>query len=151
MAGMIRPLVLAAVLAAPIALEAAPPVHVGFVRVIDGDTIALRMGGDEVAVRLEGIASPERDEPGGSAATAIVRALVEGHLIACAEMDRDRYGRVIGRCAMQSGSELNALIVAAGAARDCPRYSGGRYAAFEAAAPRPSPVTGYDLPRWCVR
>jgi micrococcal nuclease len=117
---------------------------VGRTRVIDGDTIAV--GG--VTVRLKGIAAPEMPrgsstgEPGGHEATAFMEQIAGGRTAVC-ELTRERtWGRRVGYCSV-GGTDLGEAIVRAGLARDCPRYSGGRYGAVEAAEARALPFPGY--------
>jgi micrococcal nuclease len=74
------------------------------VRVVDGDTIAVRAGGRVEKVRYIGIDAPETRhpirgaEPGGREASAANRRLVQGRTVRI-ELDvraRDRYGRLLG-------------------------------------------------------
>lgn len=76
-------------------------------------------------IRLNGLAAPERDEPGGAAATRAMIEVVDGRTLRC-ELDGERTGdRCVGACFLE-GVDIAAKMVAAGLARDCPRYSGGR-------------------------
>ncbi|MEL7675557.1 MAG: hypothetical protein AAGU78_17610, partial [Chloroflexota bacterium] len=52
------------------------------IRVIDGDTIDVRLGGETYRVRYIGIDTPERDEQCYSEATAANTALVQGQTVA---------------------------------------------------------------------
>jgi len=66
------------------------------VRVIDGDTIEVRIGqGFPVRVRIIGYDAPERDEPFGDTATKFLKALLEGRevLLESDVQPVDRYGR----------------------------------------------------------
>ena len=66
------------------------------VRVIDGDTIEVRIGqGSPVRVRVIGYDAPEKDEPFGDKATKFLRALLEGRevLLESDVQPVDRYGR----------------------------------------------------------
>ncbi len=112
----------------------------GAVRVVDGDT--LRIG--ERRIRLHGIDAPERaqscaDAGGrrwrcGEEARAALERLLGGARPACAERDRDRYGRSVAVCSV-GGRDLNRAMVAAGWAVAYTRYSRD-YAGEEAAARR---------------
>ena len=51
------------------------------------------------------------------------------------------HGRRVGWCYLD-GQDIAEALVEAALARDCPRYSGGRYAAVEPAAARESPFSG---------
>jgi endonuclease YncB( thermonuclease family) len=121
----------------------------GRVRVIDDDTI-VAIG---VHVCLQGVAAPEiahpglsEAEPDGEAACAFLRRLAEGRSAAC-ELTRERtHGRRVGVCRM-AGLDCGEAVVAAGLARDCPRYSGGRYAAVERPGAAALPLPAYCAPR----
>jgi endonuclease YncB( thermonuclease family) len=91
--------------------------------VVDGDT--LRVSG--IPVRLQGIAAPELREPGGKEAKAYLAEMVQDQTVVC-ELTRERTrGRRVGICRVD-GEDLAGQVIAAGLARDCPRYSKGRYA-----------------------
>lgn len=73
------------------------------VRVVDGDTIQVRIGARVESVRYIGVNTPEvhhptrGEEPGGREATAVNRQLVAGKQVRL-ELDvqsRDRYGRML--------------------------------------------------------
>ena len=106
---------------------------------IDGDTIRIEGGGK---VRLQGVAAPEGNEPGGTAATDFVKRLVNGKDVRC-ELDGTRtYDRHVGVCFV-GGRDIGEAVIAAGLARDCPRYSGGRYAGAETPEAMRLPFPGY--------
>ncbi len=115
-------------------------------RVRDGDTLVV---GSRV-VRLQGVAAPELREPLGPEAREALRSLVQGRTVACTLDGTRTRGRLVGVCRVD-GRDLSAALVAAGLARDCPRYSGGRYAGLErAAAARGAPIGRvYPLPGYC--
>ena len=101
----------------------------GIARVVDGATLSI----DGRAIRIDGIAVPQRTEPGGPPAAAALRVMVEGKVVTCGLTGRVRQLREVGRC-RSGGRDIAADMIAAGYARDCPRWSGGRYRAEEAAA-----------------
>jgi len=91
----------------PFALLGAPMLAAALegdvVRVVDGDTIHVRIGARVESVRYIGVNTPEvhhpqrGEEPGGREATAVNRELVAGKHVRL-ELDvqaRDRYGRVL--------------------------------------------------------
>lgn len=122
---------------------------VGIARVIDGDTIHLKVADKIVKVRLLGVAAPERDEPGGAEATRFVQRLAQGREVRC-ELDGTRSkSRVVGTCFVgeAGGEDIGAAVIAAGLARDCPRFSGGRYRALEPPAAATLPFPSYCRPR----
>jgi micrococcal nuclease len=98
------PLLLAWLLA-PGAVNADTPVVLegAVVRIVDGDTIHVRLGDRVERVRYIGVNTPEvhhptrGEEPGGRAAREVNRGLVEGQHVRL-DVDvqsRDRYGRLL--------------------------------------------------------
>jgi len=94
------------------------------VRVVDGDTIEARIGGEVVDVRYIGVDTPETVKPGepvqcfGPRASDFNHRLVEGRrvrLILGAER-RDRYGRLLAYVHL-GGRFVNAELVRRGLAR----------------------------------
>jgi micrococcal nuclease len=112
----------------------------GSARVIDGDTLEI----DGVRVRLNGVAAPERNEPGGAEATATMKEMTSGKTVRCSLTGKKTYKREVGTCWVGT-TDLGAALIAAGKARDCPRYSAGRYSAIE-----PESVDFLPLPRYCT-
>lgn len=112
----------------------------GIAFAIDGDTIRFE---DGTRIRLEGVAAPENNEPGGTEATQFMKRLVNGNSLRCDLNGQRSYNRLVGICYL-GGDDIGAAIIAAGLARDCPRFSGGRYASFETPAARQ-----LVLPRYC--
>jgi len=100
----------------------------GTVRVIDGDTFDV--GG--VRVRLHGLDAPEQAQECetdqgtsfacGAWVTTTVAGLYDGRQAFCAQVDRDRYGRVVGRCQI-GGEDVGARIVGDGLAFAYRKYS----------------------------
>jgi micrococcal nuclease len=112
---------------------------IGEATTIDGDTI--RIDG-RVKVRLSGVAAPERNEDGGSAATSFMRKLVDGKELRC-ELNGERtHDRLVGICYLD-GKDIGKAIIENGLARDCPRYSHGRYATAERRQAASLPFPGY--------
>lgn len=105
----------------------------------DGDTI--EVGG--VAVRLQGLHAPELDEAGGPAAAALMKQQVHGKVVRCDLTGERSHDRAIGIC-FQAGADIAEALIRVGLGRDCPRFSGGRYAALETVEGRRLP-----LPKYC--
>lgn len=120
-------LIIAAVAAVLITCDA-PSVH-------DGDT--LRCGAE--SVRLFGVDAPEvrrgktPAEPFAYAARDALIALTRGR-VACRFVERDRYGRFVGRCWSSATPDINAALIRSGLATEYRRYSKGAYADAEAQA-----------------
>lgn len=65
--------------------------------VVDGDTIAVRLNGQEARVRYIGMNTPENDEPCYSEATAANARLVQGQQVRLVRdtSDTDQFGRLL--------------------------------------------------------
>jgi endonuclease YncB( thermonuclease family) len=75
-----------------------------------------------------------------------VRELVADREVTCDLADGTRTrGRVVGVCRV-GDRDIGAELIRAGLARDCPRYSKGRYAVLETPAGRQLPLPGYCRP-----
>jgi micrococcal nuclease len=78
--------------------------------------------------------------------------LVHHQTVRC-ELDGTRtYDRCAGICYLD-GEDVAAVLVQQGLARDCPRFSGGRYAQAERRAAAEGSTIGevYTLPGYCRR
>ena len=142
---MRRPMTIATLIALLVGiLRAADASEIGgpVSHVRDGDTLVVA----GTAIRLQGLDAPELREPGGADAARLLRSLVAGRRLRCTLDGTRSFDRRVGICSTD-GQDLAALLVAAGVARDCPRYSGGRYAPLETAAARMLPRHRYCLPR----
>ena len=115
---------------------------VTFVR--DGDTI--EVGG--IAIRLNGISAPEKRQPYGPDATAFMGWLVMEKEVTCKLSGERSRDRLIGICYLE-GVDIGEAIIREGLARDCPRYSDGRYAEAEREAKRTGIHERYELPDYC--
>jgi len=114
--------------AAAIIACTAPHVH-------DGDT--LKCGSE--SVRLFGVDAPEvrrgakPAEPFAYEARDELVRLTRGR-VGCRFVERDRYGRFVGRCWSDASPDVNAALIRSGFATEYRRYSKGRYARDEAEA-----------------
>ena len=107
----------------------------GHARVVDGD--GLEIGGQRI--RLHGVDAFETRQMCGAhacgrASADALRNLVGGRPVDCAEMDRDRYDRIVAVCHV-GGEDLGAAQVRQGHAVAYTRYS-QRYVMEERAARR---------------
>ena len=117
----------------PITLE-------GLASAIDGDTIII----NNYRIRLNGVSAPELSEEGGNEAKQAMQKILENKTIKCSLSGRKSYDRYIGVCWI-GAVDVGALIILQGFARDCFRYSSGRYKALE-----PEPARYLPLPRYCL-
>jgi len=86
------------------------------VKVVDGDTIDVTIGGQALTVRYVGIDTPERGEPGYKAAAAANQALLgSGDLwLAQDKTDKDRYGRLLRFVYTDRGVFVNEQMIIQG-------------------------------------
>ena len=100
--------------------------HEGVVaRIVDGDTFYI--DGVETRIRLWGLDAPEKGDRGGNRATRMLREIAHGQHVSCREVEKDRYGRIVGQCFLSDGGDVAALMIESGAASEYLRYSGGYY------------------------
>lgn len=136
---------------APHAFEAGQVIE-GRATAKDGDGVVI----DGVEVRMQGVAAPEdnafRVDPGGPAATRALAGRIDGEIVQCELDGTQARGRPVGIC-FHDGDDLGALLIRQGYARDCPRYSGGRYRSEELQARQDGRdlSTAYELPGYCTR
>ncbi|KAA9009929.1 thermonuclease family protein [Histidinibacterium aquaticum] len=122
----------------------------GPARVVDGDT--LEVGG--TTVRLHGIDAPEIDQTCGSAsgadwacgrwvASRLGERIGDG-AVSCRQLDTDRYGRAVARCATGE-RDLGAWLVGNGLAFAYRRYSMDYDLAEKRAAVAALGLWGYEV------
>lgn len=90
-------------------------------RVVDGDTVTGNpcIACNERYIRLSGIDAPERGEPGGSAATAALTAIL-GDLPRAVIIDRrgtDNFGRTLATLRPLGGPDIGGTLIATGHAK----------------------------------
>lgn len=109
-----------------------------------GDTIVV----DNIPMRLNGIAAPPEFQPIGGDAKAFLQWLVLEKIVRCDLNGEQTRGRFVAICYLDD-EDIGRIVVKEGYARDCPRFSNGRYAKDEAAA-KPSGIHDlYPLPEYC--
>ena len=106
---------------------------VGRAQVRDGDSLTIR--GTEI--RLWGVDAPELRQRGGTQARNALRRKIGLSSVRCQEAGdgQDRYGRVLARCTISDGTELNRWLVHHGLAHAYTRYT-SRYIVDERRAKR---------------
>jgi endonuclease YncB( thermonuclease family) len=91
-------------------------------RVVDGDSIEVRVAGSEFPVRLFGIDSPEFNQPHGETALRALNRKLDGRTVAVSIEDIDNYGRLVGTV-YHRGHNINLEMVAEGHAWWYERYA----------------------------
>jgi|GEM_PF-1076703 len=124
--------------ASPVSAFERGHVIAGTALAIDGDTIEVQ----GVRIRINGIAAPELSEHGGRRSLATMRQAVDGQHVRCSLTGAKTYERHVGTC-WTGTTDIAAIMVAAAMARDCQRYSLGRYAALEPPEAAALPLPGY--------
>jgi micrococcal nuclease len=107
------------------------------VRVIDGDTIDVAVGGRTERVRMLGIDTPEVGDCYAKQATSHLNHVVRGKLVRLegdrSQDNRDRYGRLLRYVRMPSDTNLNKYMIGEGYAREYTYRTPYRYqASFKA-------------------
>ncbi|MEO8223188.1 MAG: thermonuclease family protein [Gammaproteobacteria bacterium] len=116
-----------------------PVLPATLVKVVDGDTIKVRLDSGPITVRLHGIDTPERNEALGPAATKALRNLLEGEPLELEVVEqRDAYDRLVAKV-FARGRDVNAQMVESGYAWAYRRYlrhkpADEAYCTLEAAA-----------------
>jgi micrococcal nuclease len=87
-------------LGAPLAVAAAAELKGSVVRISDGDTLTVRIEGQDRAVHLDGIDAPELGQPYGKSARRSLRELCRGKDATVVERGKDDQGRLLAsvRC-----------------------------------------------------
>lgn len=99
----------------------------GYASIVDGDTIVIQ----KTQIRLFGIDAPELDHPYGKKAKWALVSLCKGQTVRAEITEFDNHGRTVAKCYLPDGRDLSAEMVKQGLAIDWPKFSGGKYRAFE--------------------
>ena len=105
----------------------------------DVDTIVV----GDIPIRLNGLDGPELSEPQGKEARTWLVRLLNKSTVKCLLNGETSYDRVIGVCYLFDGTDIGELAVRNGYARDCARFSGGRYRKFETTESKRLPSHNY--------
>jgi micrococcal nuclease len=101
------------------------------VRIADGDTVTILVGGNQVRIRLFGIDAPERGQEYSRKSTEALADLVFGKEVRVVVHDKDRYGRTVGDIYV-GNTFVNEKMVKDGWAWNYAHYSKSKlYAALE--------------------
>jgi endonuclease YncB( thermonuclease family) len=83
------------------------------ISIADGDTLRILYRDGQLKIRLAEIDTPERKQPWGNRARQALSDKVFGKIVDVVEIDRDRYGRIVGRIYLD-GRDINREMVAEG-------------------------------------
>ena len=78
-------------------------------RVIDAD--GLRLEGVGPDIRLWGVDGAEWHEEDGTAGELLLDLLTRDKVLSCREVDRDRHARIVARCFLPDGIEVNGFLI----------------------------------------
>ncbi len=92
----------------------------------DGATIEV----DKIPIGLNGVFAPAVNARFGKASKQFMVELVWGKRVRCALNGENTGDLIIGVCYL-GDQDIGATAVGVGLARDCPKFSGGRYKALE--------------------
>lgn len=105
----------------------------------DADTIEVR----GIPIRFDGVDAPDRGQPGYKEGTAWMKRNYAGRMVRCVLTGAKTYDRWVGTCFGEDGENISATVIGAGWARDCPRFSKGKYRKYETARSRSVPIKPY--------
>lgn len=109
-------------LALPLWAQDSEPVLVGRVtKVVDGDTLDVQLQSGLIRIRLHGIDAPERSQPHGKDAAALLTRLVLHKEVQIEPFQQDRYERLIG-VVYVGQKNVNAELIRLGQAWAYRRY-----------------------------
>lgn len=93
--------------------------------VVDGDS--LYIAGQDTQIRLWGVDAPERDESGYERAKQALVKLALNKNVYCATQDIDKYDRIVARCFLEDGKEINQALLASGVSQEYCRFTKNYY------------------------
>lgn len=105
----------------------------------DADTIEV----NNIPIRFDGVDAPDKGQSGFKEGKEWMKRNYAGRLVRCVLTGAKTYDRWVGTCYGTKGENISAWVIGAGWARDCPRYSGGKYRKYETARSRSVPMKSY--------
>ena len=115
------------------------------ISITDGDTLRILYQGGQLKIRLAEIDTPERKQPWGTRAKQALSDKVFGRVVDVVEIDRDRYGRIVGRIYL-GGRDINREMVAEGHAWVYRKYMRDKSLLADEAAARDAELGLWSLP-----
>ncbi|KAB7610214.1 thermonuclease family protein [Amylibacter sp. SFDW26] len=105
----------------------------------DADTIEV----NGIPIRFNGVDAPDKGQVNYYAGKEWVQNNYLGRKVKCILTGAKTYDRWVGTCYGAKGENISVRVIGAGWARDCPRYSGGKYRKYETARSRSVPMKKY--------
>ena len=84
------------------------------IKIIDGDSIVVHAGTENIEIRLWGIDTPEYRQPFSKAAKKLSKKLLQGQTVDLQVKDIDKYGRVVAMVNLANGENVNGILVKRG-------------------------------------
>jgi micrococcal nuclease len=85
------------------------------IKVIDGDSLIVESGSEEIKIRLWGIDSPEWNQPYAKQAKKTVKKMLDGKTVTVIPKDIDRFGRLVALVSDKK-NYINEFLIAKGSA-----------------------------------
>jgi micrococcal nuclease len=95
-------------------------------RIRDGDSLVVRVGGEQVEVRLDSVDAPELAQAFGIKARKCTSELALGRTVRLEGKGKDKYDRTLAEVFLPDGRSLNRELVSAGCAWWFRKYSEDR-------------------------
>ncbi|WP_246040564.1 thermonuclease family protein [Roseovarius arcticus] len=105
----------------------------------DADTIEVR----GVPIRFDGVDAPDKGQAGFNEGKDWMKRNYANRMVRCVLTGAKTYDRYVGTCFGSKGENISAAVISAGWARDCPRYSSGKYRKYETARSRSVAMKDY--------
>ena len=115
------------------------------ISIADGDTLRILYRDGQLKIRLADIDTPERKQPWGTRAKQALSDKLFGQVVNVVEIDRDRYGRIVGRIYLD-GRDINREMVAEGHAWVYRKYMRDETLLADEAAARDAGLGLWSLP-----
>jgi len=115
------------------------------ISIADGDTLRILYRGGQLKIHLAEIDTPERKQPWGTRAKQALSDKVFGEVVDVVKVDRDRYGRIVGRIYLD-GRDINREMVAEGHAWVYRKYMRDKTLLIDEAAARDAGLGLWSLP-----
>ncbi len=133
---------IATIASQPTSAANASEVQGNVTHVRDADTIEV----NGVPIRLDGVDAPDKGQSGFEEGKQWMIQNYGGRMARCLLTGVKTYDRWVGTCYSSNGENISVRVISAGwdvTARDCPRYSEGKYRKYETARSRSVPMKPY--------